>query len=87
MKGLQYMTIPMTANKVVDIQYDYNCSLNVINDTTAEIYLSAKSDFSEALKIPCGCSYNGFQSSINANEKFYIKSIGSGDVSIGVRMS
>ena len=87
MKGSRYMTISMTASQVVDIDYDYRCAVDILNDCDAEIYISANNDFNESLKIPSGCCYNGFMSCFDDNNRVYIKSVGSGDVSIAVKMT
>lgn len=86
MKGTKYMTISMTEDEVIEIEYDYRCAIDILNDCSAEIYVSAKEDFTESLKIPNKCSYNGFMSHFDNKNKVYIKSIGTGDVSIAVQM-
>ena len=86
MKGTKYMTISMTENQIVEIEYNYRCAINILNDCNAEIYISAKNDFTESLKIPSRCSYNGFMSKFDGNNNIYIKSVGIGDVSVGVEM-
>lgn len=87
MKGQRYMTVSMTENQVLNIEYDYRCAVDILNDCDAEIYVSAENDFKDFLKIPSGCCYNGFMSSFDDNNIIYIKAAGSGDVSIGVAMS
>lgn len=87
MQGTQYMTVTMTANQIINVEYKYRCAVDILNDCDSEIYVSAKEDFTESLKIPSGCCYNGFMPCFDDNSKIYIKSIGIGDVSIGVKMT
>ena len=86
MTGDTHMTFTVSANDVVPVEFDYMCRVNIFNDTNGDIYISDKNDFTGThyIKLPEGAAYNGYKCGETNKNKFYIKAIGAGDISLAV---
>jgi hypothetical protein len=87
-KGKRFLSIAAEADRVYTVLYAAGCTVDISNSTDADIYVSYANSFTRSdgvgsyLTIAKGGGYNGLKLD---GDTLYIKTAGSGDITIASR--
>ncbi|MDO5398243.1 MAG: hypothetical protein Q4G33_09960 [bacterium] len=85
-EAAQELTIDAVPGETYAITYGWHYELDIFNNSDGDIQVNTDNDFTNGkyLTIPSESGYNGFCKTGEASSTVYIKSLGSGTISIAL---